>query len=386
MSRSTLTRLRALPAALIVVAILAGACTDDAGDRRAAGTVPTTLAPLAELSADEDSSPTVPLPPGFVPPDNRGAPLLALPEPLAGDLPPIEVLGGEGRLSGRVQDLDGQPVAGATVRLERFVEERGGFIDVATNDDGLYEAVGLLGGKYRVRAWQKPNLATVSPQTTFLEAKGELAIDVSVEKFEGKRLSAAIVVPEPEVGVATFFDALLVEKEVDDDGIVRGKPIPDAEVSVLPVEGVRIDSDNPAKTNADGKATFVLMCLTTGEHTVAVFAQEEQFAYTVPACKPGTGPVPPPPTTVSPNAPTTTVPNPQFAIGKMFAPPFAGPLPAGTYTASTGGASCLTAYEVFTTGRWIATYTTGPTIRLLAPGRSFRAVGSTKPCTFTRVK
>ena len=35
-------------------------------------------------------------------------------------------------------------------------------------------------------------------------------------------------------------------------------------------------------------------------------------------------------------------------------------------------------------GRWVLSRSTGTSIRLSAPARSFRAVGFTTPCTFTR--
>ena len=384
MPRSVHTRLRALPAALLVLVLVVAACTDEDSAGRPSGTVPTTIAPLAELSAEADTSPTIPMPPGYVVADTRGVPLLGLPEVPGADQPPLEVLGGDASIAGRVLLPDGKAVEGAVVRLERFVGERGGYIDVVTDEDGIYQADDLYGGHYRVRAWQEPNLATVAPQTTFLDSDGALEIDLAVETFEGKRLSAAIVIPEATVGEATFLDALYVQEEVDEEGIVRGKPIPDVEVSVLPLEGIRIDSDNPATTNEEGLASFVVMCLTPATHTLAIFADGERYAYEVPECLPGTGEIPPPPTTAPPEAPTTTVPEADFPIGGAFTPPFVGPVPAGTYLAPSSSSGCETTYEVWTDGRWILKRTSGRTIRLTSPARSFRSVGFSVPCRFTR--
>lgn len=385
MPRSTPTRVRALSAALLLVVVGgAVACTDDDAAGRAPAAVPTTVAPLAELQNTPDETPTIPLPPGFEPADTRGQPLLGLPDLSETAQPVLEVWGGAGTISGRVQRPDGSGVGGARVRLERFVGNRGGYVDVGTNDDGEYSAVGLLGGHYRVRAWLQPDLATVAPQATFLDADGSVTIDLPVEVFDGRKLSAAIVVPEAEVGVATFLDALLVDEDVDENGVVRGTPVPDTEVSVLPLEGVRIDSDNPAKTDGDGRATFVLMCLTAAPHTLAVFAGEDRFAYELPACKPGTGEIPPPPTsTTEPGAPTTTEPVATFAVGSAFRPPFVGPVPAGTYLARSGS-GCETTYEQWVDGRWALRRTSGSTLRLSSPARNFRTVGAAAPCTFTR--
>src|SRR3954468_15484125 len=60
---------------------------------------------------------------------------------------------GGATLNGTVTGPDG-PVPSATVHIERLVGDASGSADVATQPDGTWTAPGLLGGRYRVRAWR----------------------------------------------------------------------------------------------------------------------------------------------------------------------------------------------------------------------------------------
>lgn len=382
-----LCRTRPVAALLAVwsIAVLAVACTSGQQAVRPVGTVTTTIAPLADPGEVEEAPPTVPMPPGFVPADTRGVPLLKFPDYNI-DLPPIPVIGGEANIHGVVTGPDGAPVGGAIVRLERFAGRQGGFIDIQANDQGFYDISGVLGGHYRVRAWVKPHLATVEAQTAFLASDGSVQVDVQLELHDQPKLSAAITVPEWQMGVPTFLVGLFVQEEVDDDGIVQGKPIPDVPLSLLTPPGIRLESPNPVLTGPDGVAIWVIMCTSPAEQTMTVFGPNGlMYAYTTPPCAPGV--VPPPTTTPPVGAPTTTVPPvPELPVGGTFTVPYTGPVPAGVYVAVANSMWCRTAYELERGGQWVPVQTNGGVLAPNSSARNFRSLTGSPPCTFRRIR
>jgi hypothetical protein len=295
------------------LAVLAVACSQGA-DQRAAGTT-TTVAGTAPPELAVGSNVTVPVtlavPDGFVAPDTRGVvipPVLGKRKDIDHSKPVLPMGGGTARIRGTVIGPDG-PVEGATVRLERFVGEDFGARDVSTNKDGIYDVGDLPGGRFRVRAWQKPTLATTEPPALFLAADhGDAVIDLVTEKHEGTNLQGAFDVAEPHVGDRVVFRALLTEQQVDDNGIVQGVGIPAADVQLTVLDGLRLFGDDVTTTYQDGFALFTLMCLTPGEHSVIIGSSGLAVPVGLPPCLDGTVPPddPPPTEPGAPEAPTTT--------------------------------------------------------------------------------
>ena len=77
------------------------------------------------------------------------------------------------------------PVEGATVRLERFVGEQSGTLDVRTNADGRWVAIDVYGGRYRIRAWKTPALAMAASDVRFIAADAEVDLALAVDRYDG---------------------------------------------------------------------------------------------------------------------------------------------------------------------------------------------------------
>lgn len=317
--RGRVWRARSLAPAVLVMTLAAtvAACAGGGEGAAPGSTTSTTVAPGLATVVDAPVPATLPVPENFVPADTRGVRIPPVLSRLAGRdpaVPTLPVEGGTAKIEGRVLGPDG-PVEGATVRLERFVGDEFGILDVGTDEDGKYVAANLLGGRYRLRAWQKPSLATLEPPALFLAAdNGAGVMDIYTEKREGVALQGALNTAEPHVGETVTFQALLFREEVDDAGIVRGAGIDATDVQLTPVGGLALVSPDVLPTNPDGFALFEIKCTATGAHSVVISSGDLALAVGLPECLPGVVPPaedePGPTTTTVAPAPTTTAPAP----------------------------------------------------------------------------
>lgn len=386
-----------LAAAVVLVAV---GCAGDDDDGSAATTTRTGAAGLGSVPADsvipaEDAStPTIPAPAGFVPPDTRNVRLRPVvgkrqPEPdLEANLVPVD--GGDSELTVRVVDQDGKPVRGADVRLERFVGPFKGWDDTTTGRDGSVVVGGLRGGRFRVRAWVAPRLATTEPQLVFLTAGEKTALTVRIDPHEGFLVQGAFLATTWQVDDSVVFDTLLVQEEVGTDGIIRGRPVIGA-VTLAPVFGLWVDGESTKLTDAAGHATFIAVCGATGVHEADVEAAGSFPArITLPECLPRDPNRPPADTTTTtvPDGSTTTsttTPDGAIDIGDTFTVPYDEQLPVGTYQA-VGGTTCVTRLELFVDGGWAERVFSGTTINAVSPIRRLVAADGTEPCTYRRTK
>jgi hypothetical protein len=358
-------------AALLVVVLLAGlaACTSgSSGDGDQAADAPELTFPDTGF----EDVPEVTLPEGFVQPDTRGvrlAPVVARPR---GGTPPLPVTGGRASIRGRVTGPDG-PVTGATVRIERWVGSRSGSMLVGTNDAGDFSASGLLGGRFRVRAWLQPNQTATRSVVLFLADDQAGTADVELERFEGLRLQGSLDVSAFNVGDTARVRALLTRAAVDADGIVVGEAVPGAQVQLTAPDGLRVTGPNPTATGENGIASIAVECDREGAYTVSLSTEGASTSVTLPACGPR-----PTTTTTTPGAPEV----PPFAVGEEFTVPRSAPLPPGTYETFLDG--CETSFEAWVNGSWERREIEGRVMALSVPARSFRPAAGTDGCRYRR--
>ena len=363
-------RRRVVAAVAVVAATVAGivACTSD-GDDAAEAPGPPELS-LPPPSYDDVS--VVTLPEGFVQPDTRGVRLSSVVGRPRSGPPPLPVYGGRASLGGVVVGPDG-PVEGATVRIERWVGDRSGSVQVATGGGGRFGARGLLGGRYRVRAWLPPSLTATRSEVTFLAADGsDTDLRVTLERFEGLRLQASLDVSAINVGDTARVRGLLTRVVVDGDGIVVGEPVVGSSVQLTASDGLTVAGGNPAVTDGGGLATWSVRCEREGAHSVSLTTEGASTSYTLPSCGP------------RPTTTTTPVDIPPFAVGEEFTVPRAAPLPPGMY--ETFLADCATSFEAFVDGAWQSQRREirGSAMGLLVPARDFRPVEGTDGCRYRR--
>jgi hypothetical protein len=315
------------------------------------------------------------LPPIVAPrrlPDTRHVPLGAVAgTPLAW---PIAVHGGDLTLRGTVTGPAG-PVAGARVLLERFVGERSGRLEVRTAPSGAWLAIGVHGGRYRVRAWHAPDLAMSSSQVLFVAVDDAPEIDLTVERYAGRDVTADVDTTTPVVGTPATVTALVTHQQVDPAGIITTAPASGRNARITPIGPWHLEGGTSAVIDDAGRVSWALTCTAEGSVSARVDALGRSATVSATCTVPQ---VEPPP--VDP-------PRPDFPVGDEFTPPFAGPIPAGTYTVVDSPGTCGLTYEAWAGDHWDPVRrTVAGTGDVTLPdiARDLQTLGDSPPCTYRR--
>jgi hypothetical protein len=285
-----------LVAVALVVAMVAAGCADTSSRALIGST--STIDPTT-TSTTPVSLPLLPAPEDFVIPDTRSATI----RPVSGKAraEPIPVRGGQATVSGTVTGPDGG-VGGATVLVERFVGAQSGSILVPADGAGRFSATGLLGGRYRVRAWLQPSLSAVRSETGFVAVDGVLNVTIAVERHDALTLRLASAVGTMNVGVPAGVTALITRQTVDGNGIVEDAPLAGVSLQLTGSPGLGIEQPNPTVTNGSGRASWDVVCSSPGSYVVSVSSTDPPAAAgaTLPVCTTA-------PTTTSTSSTSTTV-------------------------------------------------------------------------------
>ncbi len=154
------------------------------------------------------------------------------------------------------------PVAGATVEVERLVNGVAATTQAITAADGSFRVGSLLGGIYRVRAWQPPMLSLTTPDVFFLGATQTHALTLTLQSFAGLGVSSSMAPNPVEVGAYADLVVSVTQQTVGVDGVVRPIPMSGQSVTVEGGIGWSIASADPATTDIGGRAGFVVTCNT----------------------------------------------------------------------------------------------------------------------------
>jgi len=198
---------------------------------------------------------------------------------------PAALRGGSAAIRGRVT-VDGQPVAGADVRIDRFSGSSSVGTDVLTKDDGTYGIDGLLGGRYRVRAFHAPDATMKTPQVLFVGAGESRVVDLPLERFGGGTSVNANIAPDPPVlGELANVVVTVTTKGVDGSGVARSMGEGGVEVRLVSAGGRVITTPNPATTDGSGRATWTVRCTSLDDQGLsAALSDGTQVPLSLPAC------------------------------------------------------------------------------------------------------
>lgn len=202
-------------------------------------------------------------------------------DPVPGQQPPetVEVLGGEAALSGVVLGPDG-PVPGATVLLERLVGDMVGRLEVTTDEAGSWRTPpptgppparqGIIGGRYRVRAWRTPDFALTTPQILFLDGKENRDLTLEVLQVSDTSVSLSSYPDPPLVGSVVSFSVQALIASVDSEGVVHSMPVSEASLDV----GAGWDIVSDVTFAEPGQLMFELLCQAAGPNPVVLIVDQ----------------------------------------------------------------------------------------------------------------
>jgi hypothetical protein len=210
--------------------------------------------------------------------------------------------GGHAELDGTVFGPGG-PVGGAIVQADRIVGGQVASDRTTTAADGTWSIKKILGGRYRLRAWQSPGLVLTTPEALFLGATQMESVPLQVAALPPDNLQVATSPPVPTVGQVASLVVALTRPTVGPDGIVRYPGIPKVKVALTGGPDWTVYSSNPNTTDANGDALFYVSCQAAGSDPLSASAGGlPPSPLPVPPCAPPA----PPPTTTTTSVPTTT--------------------------------------------------------------------------------
>lgn len=287
---------------------------------------------------------------------------------------PVAVQGGDLAMTGSVHGPDG-PVAGATVLLERFVGQSSGSIRVRTDAEGRWNAIDVYGGRYRFRAWRTPDLAMAGSELRFVAADADVDLTLGVDQYDGADVTGDVDDADPEVGATATVTVLATRQQVDGGGIITTSPASGRDATATAFGPWTLNTSPTAVIDAAGRAAWTFTCGAAGSVSARVVALGTETTVSATCVVPVV--VEPP----------VVQPEPDFPIGASFAPPYGGPIPAGTYIVIDDPGTCALTYEAWTGEDWDParrTVTGTGVITIPEIARDLEALGDSPACTYER--
>jgi hypothetical protein len=204
-----------------------------------------------------------------------------------GNPPPVTRPPGPGKaaIAGRVVDTSGAPVPQAMVRATYFFDPaKPEVIEALSGEDGSYRFEKLYGGRWRIRAWKAPELATLEQPAFFLAATEQKVLDLKVKAVPDLEVTSKMAPDPPLVGWPAELAVLVVNQTVDTEGKVQRSPLGGTEVTLTVGSDWSITGAAVRPTDPDGTTRWIMSCGAEGVHPASLTVSGREFPVTLPSC------------------------------------------------------------------------------------------------------
>lgn len=237
-------------------------------------------------------------------------------EPIAVDGKPTSTTrplgGGKASITGRVLDSFGNPVPGAFIRAVYYGDpNKPEAIEAYAGEDGNYRFDQVLGGRWRVRAWKAPELATLDDAVFFLGYSENRQLDLKVKAATDYVVTSSIAPNPPFTGTDVEVAVLVLSQTVDEEGVVHRSPIAGAAVTLIVIGKWILTGEAAKGTDFSGRAAWTLNCTEPGDQDLTVNVAGKDWPLNIPACQDPASTSTTTATTLPPGASTTSTTKPK---------------------------------------------------------------------------
>ena len=193
--------------------------------------------------------------------------------------------GGKAAIFGRVIDSDGKPVPAAFVRATYYGDPaKPETIEALSAEDGTYRFDQVLGGRWRIRAWKAPELATLEDNVFFLGYTEQRPMDLKVKAATDIVVTSSMAPNPPFIGTPVELAVLVLSQSVDEEGVVRRSPVGGAAVT-LDIKGRwSLVGEATQATDSNGRTAWQLTCDEVGPQVITAFVGGRDWPLNVPPC------------------------------------------------------------------------------------------------------
>ena len=193
--------------------------------------------------------------------------------------------GGKAAIFGKVVDSEGHPVPGAFVRATYYGDpNKPEVIEALALEDGTYRFEQVLGGRWRVRAWKAPELATLEDYTFFLGYTEQRPLDLKVKAAVDYVVTSNVAPNPPFIGAPVELAVAVMTQSVDENGVVHRTPVAGAAVTLNVLGKWSLVGDATQATEFNGRAAWELTCTEVGQQTVTAIVAGREWPLNVPPC------------------------------------------------------------------------------------------------------
>jgi hypothetical protein len=193
--------------------------------------------------------------------------------------------GGKASIAGRVVDTDGAPVPGAFVRATYYGDpNKPEVIEALSGEDGTYRFDQVLGGRWRIRAWRTPELATLEDNTFFLGFAENRQVELKVKVANDFVVTSSMAPNPPFIGSPVQLAVLVMSQSVDTEGIVHRSPVGGAAVTLNVIGQWVLATEATQATSSDGRAAWTMSCVAEGPQTIIAVVGAQDHRLNIPNC------------------------------------------------------------------------------------------------------